>query len=346
MAAFSPEFVREQSRQNLGEMSRLIDRLYDRADTPAAREALASMTKALGDVKPTTSVVPAVLDVEELLKQVLLDYNSNLDSDTAEGIDTATVGIINQIVATRKKMCGCTMDADFKRGFKSYYKANKGTGKKKEIKAAYESRYKSAMVEVDRYVNQSKTLEQLVKSYQLRTRELSKQRELDELTATIKALAAKYKKSTDQAERDRMNTEYQTLLRKKKALDAALLGYKQSLKNVATVEALLGQLGAQNETEAIDNITIEEFNALAGSVTAGIKRASKRHAAFDEAYGAVSSATDNALKRAGESLAGGETLDSVVLSEQDASLDEIAGISGATLADAPTLDDLLGSIDE
>lgn len=344
MATFSPEFVREQSRQNLGEMSRLLDRLYDRADTPAAREALATMTKALGDIKPTTSVVPAVLEVEKQLKQVLLDYNSNLDQDTAEGIDTATVGIINRLVATRKKMCGCTMDADFKRGFKSYYKANKGTGSKKEIKAAYTDRYNAAMAEVDRYVNQSKTLDQLVKSYQLRTRELSKQRELDELNATIQKLAAQYKKSKDQAERDRMNTEYQTLLRKKKSIDAALLGYKNSIKNVATVEALLSQLSAQSETEEIDNISLEDFNELAANVTAGLKRAAKRNTAFDEAYGAVDSANDNALKRAGERLGAGETLDSVVLSEQGASLDEIAG-AGSVRSEA-TLDDILGTLDE
>ncbi len=344
MKAFSPEFVREQSRQNLSEMSRLIDRLYDRADSPAAREAIATMTKALSDVKPTSGASPAVLDVEKLLKQVLLDYNANLDDDTAEGIDTSTVRIINQIVATRKKMCGCTMDADYKRGFKSYYKANKRAGTKKELKEAYAERYKEGMAEVERYVTQSRTLEQLVKSYQLRTRELNKQHELDELNATVQKLAAQYKKSTDQSERDRLNTEYNTLLRKKKSLDASLLGYKNSLKNVATVEALLGQLSAQAEAENIDDISLDEFNALAGNVTAGIKRAQKRYDAFDEAYGAVESATDTALRRAGERTNAGATLDSVILSEQGASLDEIAGVSSASAE--PSLEELAGKLDE
>lgn len=343
MAAFSPEFVREQSRQNLSEMSRLIDRLYDRADTPQAREALATMTKAVSGVKPVGSV-PQVLDVEILLKKVLLDYNANLDENKADGIDNATIDIIRRIVATRNKMSGCTTDADFKRGLKTYIKANKGAGTKKELKAAYDERYKLAMEEVDRYVHEAKTLSQLVKSYQLSTRELTKQRELDELNEHIKSLAAKYKKSTDQAERDRMNTEYQTLLRKKKAIDAALLGYKDALKNVATVESLLGQLRAQADTEAIDDTSVEDVTALSESIVAGIKSASKRNAAIDDAYGAVNAATDNMLKRAGDRLLAGETLDSVVLAEQEASLDDIAGVKQA--ASEPTLDDIVGTLDE
>ena len=337
MAAFSPEFVREQSRRNLSEMSRLIDALYERADTPVAREAVAMMSKSVSGIKPVGSV-PSVLDVEALLKQVLSDYNANLDENKAEGIDDATMHMIRELVATRKKMCNCTTDADFKRGFKVYKKANKGLGDKKELKAAYERQYNGAMEEADCYVREAKTLEQLVKSYRLRTRELSKQAELDALNATVQQLAAKYKKSADQAERDRLNAEYQSLLRKKKSLDAALMGYKDALRNVETVESLLGQLASQADVESIDNISVQEFTQLADSVTAGIKKARARNAAFDEAYGAVESATENMLRRSGERNMGGETLDSVILKEQDASLDEIGGVRAAT---ADTLDDLL-----
>ncbi|MDE6397891.1 MAG: hypothetical protein K2L51_01065 [Clostridiales bacterium] len=341
MATFSPEFVREQSRQNLSDMARLTDGLYQRADTPEAREALATMSKAVSSLKPVGSV-PQVLDVESQLKKVLADYNANLDEDRAEGVDKATVSIIGKLVATRKKMSAVTVDADFKRGFKSYRKANKGVGKKKELKAAYEVRYREAMEETDRYVREAKTLDQLVKSYQLRTREMRKQSELAELNAAVQSLAAKYKKSADQAERDRMNAEYQTLLRKKKALDAALMGYKDAQKNVATVEALLSQLSAQEETREIDNIAVEDFTELANAVTAGIKKARGRNAAFDEAYGAVESATDAALRRAGERNAAGETLDSVVLAEINAGLDEVGGTAARNAA--PTLDDIADTL--
>ncbi len=334
MATFSPEFVREQSRQNLSDMSRLVDSLYQRADTPEAREALATMSKAVSSLKPVGSV-PQVLDVESQIKKVLSDYNANLDADRAEGIDKATVSIIRELVATRKKMCNCTVDADLKRGFKSYAKANKGTGTKKELKAAYTVRYQEAMAEVDGYVREAKTLDQLVKSYRLRTREMGKQRELDELNKTVQTLAARYKKSTDQAERDRLNAEYQTLLRKKNALDAALMGYKDAMRNVETVESLLSQLSAQAETAEIDSISAEDFTALAQSVTAGIKKARGRNAAIDEAYGAVESANQTMLRRAGERMQAGETLDSVILAEQNAGLDAIEGVASA--AEAPAL---------
>ena len=338
---FSPEFVRAQSRQNLSEMSRIVDRLYNRANTPAEREALCAMTNALSDIKPGTGMVPAVLDVEELLQQVLLDYNSSLDENTAEGIDTSTIEIINKIVGTRKKMYGCNMDADHKRGLKTYLKANKGMGNKKELKLMYEKKYASSMAEVNRYVGQSKTLEQLVKSYQLRLREAQKNAEIEELDGVIQKLAAKYKKSTDQAERDRMNTEYQTLLRKKKALDADLQGIKNALGHVATVEALLGQLTTQSDIENIDNMDIKEFEDLAGKVTDGLKRAQKRNVAFDDAYGAVARATDAALRRSADALRGGETLDSVILKEQAASLDDITDGVSTAHSEAATLDDLI-----
>ena len=339
---FSPEFVRAQSRQNLSEMSRIVDRLYNRASTPAEREALCTMTNALADIKPSTGMVPAVLDVEELLQKVLLDYNASLDENSTEGIDTSTLEIINKIVGTRKKMYGCNMDADHKRGLKTYLKANKGLGNKKELKQMYEKKYASSMAEVNRYVGQSKTLEQLVKTYQLQIREIKKQNEIEELDGVIQKLAAKYKKSTDQAERDRLNTEYQTILRKKKALDADLQGIKNALRNVATVEALLGQLATQTDVENIDNMDVKEFEDLAAKVADGLKRAQKRNVAFDDAYGAVSRATDAALRRSADALRGGDTLDSVILKEQAASLDDITEGAAGTLSDAATLDDLIG----
>lgn len=339
---FSPETVRNQSRQNLSEMSRIVDDLYSRASTPAEREALCAMDKALKEIKPKGEMVPAVLDVEDLLHKVLLDYNANLEAEPSEVTDTATIDIINRIVDTRRKMTGCSMDADHKRGLKTYLKANKGMGKKKELKELYERKYATAMAEVDRYVSQSKTLEQLVKSYQLRLREEKKQTEIDTINEQIQKLAAKYKKSSDQAERDRMNTEYQTLLRKKKALDADLLGIKTALRNVATVEALLGQLSGQAEVENIDNMDVKEFEELASKVTEGLKRAQKRSTAFDDAYGAVSRATDSALRRGAEALRGGETLDSVILKEQAASLDDITGENVSLSGDAASLDDLIG----
>ena len=89
--AFSPEFVREQSRQNLSVMSRIVDKLYDRADNAEAREAIASMSSALQGIRPTGTVVQTVLDVERLLKKVLLEYNGNVDENKAEGEDLATV---------------------------------------------------------------------------------------------------------------------------------------------------------------------------------------------------------------------------------------------------------------
>lgn len=342
MKTLSPEFVREQSRQNVSDMARLLDRLYDRADTPEAREVLATMRKSIEGIRPMGGV-PEVLDVESMLKKVLADYNASFDEDKTAGVDQATVRMIKQIVATRRQMDNCAVDADYKRGFKSYKKAHKGLGDKREIKAAYEREYGEKMEEVASYVNRAKKLDQLVKSYQLRTREARKQQELDELNATVQKLAAQYKKSADQAERDRMNAEYQTLLRKKKSLDAALMGYKESLRNVQTVEALLDQLQAQQETERIEAMPLEDFTALAEAVTAGIKKANARNEKFDEAYGAVASATDKMLSRAGSRNAAGETLDSVILREQDRSLDDIAGaeraISGATL------DDIAGAID-
>ena len=139
-----------------------------------------------------------------------------------------------------------------------------------------------------------------------------------------------------------MNTEYQTLLRKKKALDADLLGYKNAMRNVATVEALLGQLSSQADVENIDNIDVKEFEELAGKVTEGLKRAQKRNTAIDDAYGAVARATDAALRRGADALKGGETLDSVIVKEQAASLDDIIGESAPAASSMESLDDLIG----
>lgn len=338
--AFSPEFVREQSRQNLSEMARIVDGLYERADTPAAREAIATMSKALSGIRPTDQVTQSVLDVEKLLKKVLLEYNSNLDQNKAEGIDTATVSIINEIVSTRKKMCGCTVDADYKRGLKSYLKAHKGSGSKKELKQMYADRYQTAMEEAERYVKGSQILEQLVKSYRLQTLELAKQRELDALNANVQTLAAKYKKATDQAERDRMNREYRTLLDRKKSLDVSLVNVKNAQANVAKVDTLLSQLKDQAEIGAIDNVRAEEVAALSASVVKGLKDAQKRTESIEDAYGAADSAMDNILRRAGETAGRGATLDDVILSEQSASLDDIAGVTAAQSGEIPSLDDI------
>ncbi|MCI8596170.1 MAG: hypothetical protein HFE35_05080 [Clostridia bacterium] len=339
--AFSPEFVREQSRQNLSEMSRIVDKLYDRADNAEAREAIASMSSALQGIRPTGTVVQTVLDVERLLKKVLLEYNGNLDENKAEGVDAATVKIINQIVSTRKKMCGCTMDADKKRGLKTYLKANKGAGSKKELKLAYEDRYASAMEEASRYVENSKLLEQLVKSYQLQTLEMSKQSELDTLNAEIKKLAAKYKQATDQVARDRMNKEYQTLLNKKKSLDVSLINVKNAQSNVNKVDTLLKQLKDQAEIGAIDNVDIEQLADLSANVAKGLKKMQQRTERAEDAYGAATSAMDSVLNRNSETAGRGATLDDVIMSEQAASLDDIAG--GAALgaeSDIPSLDDI------
>lgn len=233
------------------------------------------------------------------------------------------------------------MDADKKRGLKTYLKANKGAGSKKELKLAYEDRYASAMEEASRYVENSKLLEQLVKSYQLQTLEMSKQSELDTLNAEIKKLAAKYKQATDQVARDRMNKEYQTLLNKKKSLDVSLINVKNAQSNVNKVDTLLKQLKDQAEIGAIDNVDIEQLADLSANVAKGLKKMQQRTERAEDAYGAATSAMDSVLNRNSETAGRGATLDDVIMSEQAASLDDIAG--GAALgaeSDIPSLDDI------
>lgn len=338
--ALSPDFVRNQSRQNLSDMSRIVDGLYDRADNAEAREAVAVMRNALQSIKPSGQVVQTVLDVEKLLSKVLREYNANLDQNKADGVDSATISIINQIVSTRKKMNGCNIDLDKKRGLKTYLKANKGMGNKKELKIAYEDRYEQGMEESERYVKSSQLLEQLVKSYQLQTQELAKQKDLDNLNEQIKKLAAKYKQTTDQVARDRLNREYQSLLEQKKSIDVTLINIKNAQSNVAKVDTLLKQIQDQAAIGAVDNTDVEQLADLSKTVSKGLKKMQQRTEQIDDAYGAANSAMDSVLGRTAETANRGASLEDIVLNDQLADLGEIASSSAGNSSDIPTLDDI------
>ena len=341
----SPQLIQLQSRQNLSNMARLIDGLYQRANTPETREAIMSMNNALQGIKGGTGTANAsVLDVEDLLYKVLSEYNHNLDDNSIAGMDTATISIISQIVSTRKKMNNCRVDADFKRGLKTYLKAHKGIAKKSELKQMYEKDYKQGMEEADNYVKTAKILGQLVKSYQIQTLVMNREAELENLQSQIQDLAAKYKQAKDQTTRDRMNGEYQTLLNRQKSLNVELAQAQNSAANVAQVKDLLEQLETQTKLGNIDNNDIAEVEALSQNVAKGIKKSQTRRQQISEAAGAATSAMDSMLNKMSTQASRGATLDDVILREQSASLDDIAGSASGSVgetAGVPTLDDIL-----
>lgn len=225
MATYSPNAVREQSLQNLSEMSRLVDKLYERAKTPAARQSLTEISKALSSIRPSGIVPPQTLEVENLLREVLREYNQQFDEQKTDDIDEATMKVIREIVATRQKMCDCTMDMDEKRGFKSYYKAHKGEASKKEIKQAYKERYANAKSEADRYVIKANKLRQSVGSYKntmggFEREKLTKEVEakIAETNAELRQLQVQYRQTTDRAVRARLNRRAGVLAKKEKRI--------------------------------------------------------------------------------------------------------------------------------
>lgn len=340
----SPEMIQLKSRQNLSDMARLVDGLYQRADSPETREAIMSMNNALQGIRGGGTMVSSVLDVEDLLYKVLSEYNQNLDGNKTAGMDVATINIINQIVTTRKKMSACNVDADKKRGLKTYLKANKGAGRKSELKQLYEQKYQRGMEEASKYVQNAKLLEQLVKSYQLQTLVMSRQSEMDNLNAQISSLAAQYKQAKDQATRDRMNKQYQMLLNKQKSLNVELAQAQNAAENISQVEDLLSQLKTQANISTIDTISVEEVEALAQSVSKGIKKSTTRHTQISEAAGVAQSAMDKMLESMSTGANRGANLDDYIMQEQVASLDDIAGgatQSAGAAAQMPTLDDLI-----
>lgn len=345
---FSPEMIQLQSRQNLSDMARIIDGLYQRANTPETREAVLNMNNALKGIRNGATAAQAILEVEELLYKVLNEYNQNLDDNKVEGMDVATISIINQIVATRKKMSACTVDADEKRGLKAYLKANKGAGKKSDLKAAYKKKYERGMAEADSYVQSAKILGQLVNSYRVQTVVLSRQSELNSVAAQIKDLAAKYKAATDQTTRDLLNQQYRTLLNKQQSIQTELAEANMTAENISNVDELLKQLKTQATLREIESgVDVKEIEGLAEQVNDGINAIMKRNEKVNEAMDVARSAGNKLLGKVGAQAARGASLDDVILNEQSASLDGITAVSSSSSSSAdssngiPSLEDIL-----
>ena len=267
--AMSPDAIREQSSQNMGEMSRLIDNLYGRARTEEERKTLSVLSQSIKSIRPKGIVVPQALDVEEQLRKVLREYNSNFDENKSEGVDRATLDIINKIVSTRQKMCDCTMDMDEKRGLKSYLKAHKGAGSKKELKEAYKKAFASAKEESDNYVRQAQALAQKVGSYkqqmggfQRESMEKEVQARLSKAQADFAALGAQFKKSTDRNEQARLNRKGAILKKQISSLQAALTRIQMvsDQEEYTDVEALHANLGEQlQQTRTYDEKQRQQF---------------------------------------------------------------------------------------
>ena len=345
MATYSPNAVREQSLQNLSEMSRLVDKLYERAKTPAARQSLTEISKALSSIRPSGIVPPQTLEVENLLREVLRAYNQQFDEQKTDDIAEATMKVIREIVATRQKMCDCTMDMDEKRGFKSYYKAHKGEASKKEIKQAYKERYANAKSEADRYVIKANKLRQSVGSYKntmggFEREKLTKEVEakIAETNAELRQLQVQYRQTTDRAVRARLNRRAGVLAKKKNALEGALtriqlVGDQEDLTEVDAINANLGM-----QLEQTRAYTVGQRQQMQEQVKTDVRKEKKADQQFMEEADAMDSEW-NGLTDYLEG-ANDDVLGSMQFDDMADELDDVIGSKSASKSEEFSLDDL------